>query len=141
MEMVHSDGGAREGCSGRTPISEPGVTVAEVGGTSGFSGLGETEAEYNILVELTSKVLTDVETGTVGEITEPGFVFAKAFCCSEMLGIEETVPLLDVLDLTAVHTVGFLLDVGGTLLGSLTKGFPLIVPVSTSSGKGDREGD
>ena len=102
--MVHSDGGVREGCSGRTPISEPGVTVAEVGGTSGF-------------------------------------VFAKAFCCSEMLGIEETVPLLDVLDLTAVHTVGFLLDVGGTLLGSLTKGLPLIVPVSTSSGKGDREGD
>jgi len=50
-------------------------------------------------VELTSKVLTDVETATVGEIAEPGFVFAKAFCCSEMLGIEETVPLLDVLDL------------------------------------------
>ena len=92
-------------------------------------------------MKLTSKVLTDVETGTVGEIAEPGFVFAKAFCCSEMLGIEETVPLLDVLDLTAVHTVGFLLDVGGTLLGSLTKGLPLIVPVSTSSGKGDREGD
>ena len=139
--MVHPEGGAREGCSGRTLISEPGVTVAEVGGTPGFSGLGETETEYNILVELTSKVLTDVETGAVGEIAEPGFVFAKAFCCSEMLGIEETVPLLDVLDLAAVHIVGFPPDVGGTLLGSLTKGPPLIVTVSKSSGERDREGN
>jgi hypothetical protein len=141
MEMVHPEGGVREGCSGRTPILEPGVTVVEVDGTPGLSGLSETETECNILVELTSKALTDVETGTVGEIAEPGFVFAKAFCCSEMLGIEETVPLLDVLDLAAVHIVGFPLDVGGTLLGSLTKGPPLIVPVSKSSGERDREGN